>query len=291
MKSNLLLAKTTLGALENFLDNPAQFLIIAGQSGSGKTALALELGRELLDIEISVDHPNVLRVAVPPKKTEISIDQVRELLGKLKLTTTGTGTIRRLVLVENGQLMSEEAQNSLLKMLEEPPADTQIIMTVNSAGSILPTITSRGQTLEVNPVELTAAKNYFADKYSESDVEKAWMLADGLAGLTRALLDNSTEHELKTAVTEAKNFLSSNKYQRLTKTNNFTKNRQQLELLIEGLRKVVKTAQHQSLKQGKPANQARITAARKKLDELSEALQANVSAKTVYLKLCLNLGI
>jgi DNA polymerase-3 subunit delta' len=287
----LLLNKHTAAEANRLADSPSQFLILTGSPGSGKKALALELGSKLFGSELTTEHPALLQVSLQPNKSEISIDQVRQTISNLKLTSPGKGNVRRILLIEDGQYLSEEAQNALLKTLEEPPADTQIFLTVDSASSLLPTIMSRGQILEVKPVDLAAAKKFFADISDDSEVEKAWLLADGSVGLMSSLLGQSDTHELKTAVTDAKKFIAASKYQRLARANEFNKNRRQVELLIEGLRKVIKTVQRQTILNDKPTNQKKITQARKQLDELSDALRANVSPKTIYLKLCLNLGI
>lgn len=289
--SKLLLHKSTAAEVSRFVERPSQFLIITGPSGAGKVALAIQIGSQLLGLEIASEHPSVLRLNLQPNKSEISIDQVRTVIGQLKLTTTGKGNIRRLVLIEDGQYLGEEAQNALLKTLEEPPADSLIIMTLDSTSSILPTITSRGRIIQAHPVELKEAQGFFSDRSSETEIEKSWLLADGFPGLTAALLSHSDMHELKTAVADAKEFLGSTKYQRLIRANEFTKNRRQMELLIEGLQKVIKTAQRQSIIDNRSANQTKISSARKQLDKLHNALRANVSLKTIYLKLCLNLGL
>lgn len=289
--NKLLLHPTTASEVKRFTEDPSQFLIIVAPAGAGKKSLALLIGGQVLGSELDEEHPALLHVSLAPNKSEISIDQIRHVIAKLKLTTIGKGNIRRVLLIEDGHYLSEEAQNALLKTLEEPPADTLIIMTVDAKGSILPTITSRGRTIELKAIELKRAQKYFSDRSSETEIEKAWFLADGLAGLTSALLSHSDMHELKLAVIDAKQFITATKYQRLIRASEFTKTRRHLELLIEGLRKVTKTVQSQSLLADRNINHTKMITARKQLDELSEALRANVSPKTVYLKLCLNLGI
>ncbi len=88
-------------------------------------------------------HPDFLLVT--PGKGAIKIAQVRELIKELSFAPYGAGT--RVVLVEDVHLMRQEAANSLLKTLEEPPENNILILTADSAGNILQTILSRCQTI------------------------------------------------------------------------------------------------------------------------------------------------
>lgn len=291
MTQDLIINSRTSADITHFLRHPAQFLILMGPEGSGKLSLAKYIGKELLGVADIDSHPQLISLTLPENKSEISIDQVREAIARLRLKTPGKSGIRRLLIIQDGQYLSGEAQNALLKILEEPPADTQIIMTLDAESSVLPTIISRARIHEVRPVDKATARQFDGTGRPAPAVDSAWLLAEGRAGLMHALLADSESHELKTAVSDAKRFLSGTKYERLIASNEFTKNRRQLELLIEGLQRVIKIAQTQSILNGKPANQAKLLAARRLLEEFQLALRANVSLRIIYLELCLNLGV
>lgn len=55
---------------------------------------------------------------------------------------------KRIIIIENADCMADSARNALLKILEEPPADTQFILTTNRRGAMLPTILSRVRTYQ-----------------------------------------------------------------------------------------------------------------------------------------------
>jgi len=88
-------------------------------------------------------HPDFLLVS--PEKGAIKIAQVRELIKKLSFAPYEAET--RVVLVEDVHTMRQEAANSLLKTLEEPPENNILILTADSAGNVLQTILSRCQTI------------------------------------------------------------------------------------------------------------------------------------------------
>ncbi len=74
-------------------------------------------------------------------KKNISINQIRLLINKLKLKPVNQKF--KIAIIENAQDLSTEAQNALLKVIEEPPEYAQIFLTVDYIENLLPTIKSR----------------------------------------------------------------------------------------------------------------------------------------------------
>ncbi|MDJ0722122.1 MAG: DNA polymerase III subunit delta' [Desulfobacterales bacterium] len=99
----------------------------------------------------SGNHPDVVRI--DPIGTIIRIDQIRRLIDTLSKKPYGQGL--RVAVIAGAQAMNPEAGNALLKMLEEPPAGTILILTAPQTTDLLPTIVSRCQHIRFRP--LTAA--------------------------------------------------------------------------------------------------------------------------------------
>lgn len=78
-------------------------------------------------------------ISIMPNGSEYSIEQIREIAKDLKVSNP----IKRMYVLENFENSSLEAQNAFLKLLEEPPANVQFILTVANPYSLLPTIISR----------------------------------------------------------------------------------------------------------------------------------------------------
>ncbi len=117
--------------LKSFLARPSHALLISAPAGSGKLWLARHLAAELLGLHdlVALDnHAYFIHLQPAEAKQEIAIDDVRAVTHQLRLKTIGSAPIRRVVLIANAQLMSLEAQTALLKMLEEPPADTVFLL-------------------------------------------------------------------------------------------------------------------------------------------------------------------
>lgn len=86
----------------------------------------------------------------------IKISQVRDLIKKItQKSYQGEG---KVVLINQAQLMTLSAQNAILKTLEEPPANTYLILTAPSQDRILPTIISRCQLVKIRSKKAQKAK-------------------------------------------------------------------------------------------------------------------------------------
>jgi DNA polymerase-3 subunit delta' len=89
---------------------------------------------------------DTMDIDVEPKKSSIGILRMHEL--KKWVNIKPYSGENKIAFIHNAHLLTEEAQNSILKLLEEPHNDTTIILICNNYQSLLPTIISRCQILE-----------------------------------------------------------------------------------------------------------------------------------------------
>ncbi|MGQ0658428.1 MAG: DNA polymerase III subunit delta' [Chromatiales bacterium] len=135
-------------------------VLLAGPRGSGKGELAQMLARVLLcgaadaagtacgscrgcELMTAGTHPDFFRLAPKEQSKVIKIDQVRELIAFLTLTTQFLG--QRVAIIEPADAMNRHAANSLLKTLEEPPRNTALILITHAPDSLPVTVRSRCQ--------------------------------------------------------------------------------------------------------------------------------------------------
>jgi DNA polymerase-3 subunit delta' len=95
-------------------------------------------------------HPDIYNLKKEEDKKNISVEQVREMQKFLSLTSFLNSY--KIAIIENAQDLSESAQNALLKVLEEPSPKTILILLVNDANFLLPTISSRCQLIKFRPL-------------------------------------------------------------------------------------------------------------------------------------------
>jgi DNA polymerase III subunit delta' len=127
-------------------------------------------------------HADVL-VVEPGETGAIKVDQVREAVDR-----TGYRPFegrRRVVIVDEADAMLGEAQNALLKTLEEPPAASMFVLVTSRPELLLPTVRSRCQRLRFGRLSADeiAAVLMRSHGYDEADAHAAAASADGSVGL------------------------------------------------------------------------------------------------------------
>ncbi|MCB1531248.1 MAG: DNA polymerase III subunit delta' [Alphaproteobacteria bacterium] len=164
-------------------------LIFTGQKGIGKATMAYRLARYLLKdhgdpnqdalfgepaaqstFQISPDdttfrrvasggHPDFMVVereydaAKNRYKDNVPVDAIRKVPGFLRMTASDGGW--RVVIIDDADTMNRNAQNALLKVLEEPPKRTVLILVAHRMGALIPTIRSRAQVIHFQPLQET----------------------------------------------------------------------------------------------------------------------------------------
>lgn len=134
----------------------------AGSGGDLATAAALSFARRLnceapsgdsacgkcLSCRLVADanHPDVRLIA--PDGLSVKIDQVRDVKREMSLKPRRDGGFR-VIIIEGAEKMTTEAQNSLLKLLEEPPERAVLILVCTNLAGLLPTVRSRCQLVRV----------------------------------------------------------------------------------------------------------------------------------------------
>ena len=181
-------------------------LIFSGPEGVGKRRAAIALAQLLNCLAPVGDdacgacractriargvHPDVLTIQ-PGESGNIKIDQVREAIERSAYRPFEGR--RRVVIVDEADALVPEAQNALLKTLEEPPAASMFVLITARPDLLLPTVLSRCQRLRFGrlaPAEIAHVLEH-VHGYSSGDAHAAAALADGSPG--RALAEGSED--------------------------------------------------------------------------------------------------
>jgi DNA polymerase-3 subunit delta' len=193
----------------------AHALLLSGPAGTGKLDFAREMASGLLCLEGSMPgcggcrscqllstgaHPDfrLLGLELNDKgnlRSEIVIEQIRNLISALQLTTTISA--RKVALLHPAEAMNRNAANALLKTLEEPPGETVLILVSHDPGRLPVTIRSRCQALQLRMPHSSALMDWLRD-VSGCDAATAESALNASAGSPlRArdmLADGSTAH-------------------------------------------------------------------------------------------------
>ena len=189
-----------LRIIRAFVANGAEphALLFTGIDGIGKatTALALAMalncqsdGREACGqcrncrrIAAGL-HPDVIRLS--PGGAFLRIGQIRELLATLAMKPYEAR--RRVVVIGDAHKMTPAAGNALLKVLEEPPQRTVLVLTALQASDLLPTIVSRCQHLRFQPLGGALIAALLVDRHGVAAQDAAVLSALSGGSISRAL--------------------------------------------------------------------------------------------------------
>ena len=134
-------------------------VLLAGPVGVGKRAAAAWMVGHRLAVAGTPDlpqypveppeHADLQWLKAPEGKQAIGIEQIRDLVNGLSLTSYAGGA--KAAVIEPANAMTTNAANSLLKTLEEPPGDTLIVLIADRTGHLPATIFSRCQRIDFSP--------------------------------------------------------------------------------------------------------------------------------------------
>ncbi len=170
----------------------ARFLLAQGAGGDlfgPPTSLAIDQNDPVFARIAAAGHGNlkVLQRTEDPKtkrlRTQIRVDEVRGLIPFFGMTAAEDAW--RIAIIDSVDDMSRSADNALLKLLEEPPARSLLLLVAHVPGAVLPTIRSRCRKLMLKPLPATDVTAILAPAFpdlSPQDLGLLTELAEGSPG-------------------------------------------------------------------------------------------------------------
>lgn len=137
-------------------------------------------------------HPDV--ISIQPSGPFIRIGQIRSLCDTLALKPFEA--VFRVVVIKDAQAMNPAASNAFLKVLEEPPERTILILTAGHISDLLPTIVSRCQHIRFNPVSSKFLEKMLIKRQKLSPHEAAIIATLSNGSFTRAIAMTAAQNQI-----------------------------------------------------------------------------------------------
>lgn len=165
--------------------------LMIGIPGIGKKLLAKEYAKIILSSNDIINNPDFL--CIEPDGNSIKIDQIRNLQKEIQEKPIISN--KKVYIIDDADLMTKEAQNCLLKTLEEPPKFAVIILIGSNENAFLPTIKSRCMILHFNRLSDSEIKSYLQKQYNELNVTQSMLdIAGGSIGRAINLKDKQEDY-------------------------------------------------------------------------------------------------
>ena len=159
-----------------------------GIEGIGKETFAKELAKILLETPHLENAPDCIRIK--PDGNSIKIAQIRNLQSDIIIKPHKK---YKIYIIDKSERMTTEAQNALLKTLEEPPEYAIIILVANNKESLLPTIRSRCEIIKFTPIPFLEVKNHLINQGVEPN--RANLLSSFSRGSMKKALELASSNE------------------------------------------------------------------------------------------------
>lgn len=164
---------------------PGHAYIFEGPEGCGKKNFARAFANMILCVSQNSGKPcgrcrhcNILNAGgngelylIEEEKKSISVDTVRQLQENINLMPVSSNS--KVYIIADGDKMTRQAQNGLLKTLEEPPPYAYLIITASNGDKFIETIKSRAVTIQIGINSIEEITGYLKNKYSNTDTEIA----------------------------------------------------------------------------------------------------------------------
>ena len=146
-------------AIEN--ETLSHSYLFVGTQGIGKKLLAKEMAKKILSFD-GESHPDFM--CIEPEENSIKIAQIRILQKKIQEKPIIAD--KKVYIIDNADTMTVEAQNCLLKTLEEPPEFAIIILIGSQESAFLTTIKSRCMIVKFGPIQEDKIIQFMKDNYA-----------------------------------------------------------------------------------------------------------------------------
>ena len=169
--------------------------ILVGPDGIGKSPMAKSLAGLILDPDSDRVRDYVDITEIRAKGKSIGVDEVRRIIGEANVMPFEGH--RKVIIIYEAQLLTVQAQNGLLKTIEEPAAGVYFILLTQTLDTLLPTIRSRCAIHRLFPLSREEMSQYINSQHNIQglQLEETIAIARGIPGEADAYLTDPKRRE------------------------------------------------------------------------------------------------
>ena len=222
--------------LQAMIKNLPQSMLLTGPNGVGLGTIAKYVADQIGGVKLLVLPEK--NEKIDPENGTISVDSIRNL----RHETRSIQSSKLVVVIDYAEKMGTQAQNAFLKLLEEPGSSIYFILATHSPSKLLPTITSRAQTVNIRPISLDLSLSLISDLEikSKDEINKIIFMAQGLpAEITRLATDSDYLESRSNIMRDARDLLKATVYEKLLVANKYKDDRDKSLILIDFASKIL----------------------------------------------------
>ena len=170
--------------------------LIAGEEGVGKGKLANILAKFILNGDLDREYVDIINYS--SEKSSFGVDDVRDIIEEVYKKPFEKD--KKVIIIHEGNKLTIQAQNALLKTIEEPPKGVYIIILCESLELILDTIKSRCEIYKLKPLTKSELYEYIKIKkfnYDENEIKSAIAFSEGVPGRIDRYFNDDKLRELR----------------------------------------------------------------------------------------------
>lgn len=227
----------TKDILDNLVKKMPQSLLLTGQKGVGLAEIAKYLSNQI-STDVSVILPEK-DDKIDLEKGVITVDIIRDLYSRTRSIKSG----KQVIIIDYAETMGPQAQNAFLKLLEEPGSNVYFILVTHEPSKLLPTITSRAQSVEIRPITRGQTEKLL-DSYkdlSQTKRQQLLFMAEGLPALLTTLVEDGKFFDKRSDIMrDARDILQANAYKKLLIVNKYASDRETALVLLNDVAKILR---------------------------------------------------
>jgi len=177
--------------------------LLVGEDGIGKSKLARDIGLKILGKNKDMQYVDLVEWRIEKNKSTIGVSSIRTLIEEInKKPYEGD---KKVIIIYEADKMTAQAQNALLKTIEEPPKNVTMLLLCENLEVILDTVKSRCQIHKLKSLTVDEIKKFLKINYPDLSLEEIRVIvafSDGIPGKSEKFIEDDSFKNIRNITLE-----------------------------------------------------------------------------------------